>query len=117
MTNAFKPGSHPRDRGWTLRDAKAHFHELIRRARTEGPQRVTVRGHDDVLVIAADPSKRVPPPATEAVPFVTFMESLSVDGLDLNRDQDVGRDIALRSAGCWIPTLPPNSSARVAPYG
>jgi hypothetical protein len=29
------------------------------------------------------------------VPFVAFMESLSVDGLDLTRDRDLGRDVAL----------------------
>jgi hypothetical protein len=29
------------------------------------------------------------------MPFVAFMESLSVDGLDLTRDRDVGRDVAL----------------------
>jgi putative transcriptional regulator len=33
--------------------------------------------------------------ALETVPFVSFMECLSVDGLDLNRDRDTGRDVAL----------------------
>jgi len=84
-----------RDDGWKLRDAKAQFSELVRRARTEGPQRVTVRGHDAVVVIAADELERLMPLAGEAVPFVTFMESLSVDGLDLTRDSDVGREITL----------------------
>lgn len=71
------------------------FSELVRRARTEGPQRVTVRGHGAVVIIAADELERLMPPTSDALPFVTFMKSLNVDGLDLTRDPDLGRDIAL----------------------
>ena len=84
-----------RDAGWKLQDAKARFSELVRRARTEGPQRVTVRGRGVVVVIAAEELERLLPSALDAMPFVTFMESLAVDGLDLARARDVGRDVAL----------------------
>jgi antitoxin Phd len=40
---------------WKLQDAKARFSELVRRARTGAPQRVTVHGKDAVLVI--DPER------------------------------------------------------------
>lgn len=86
---------HPEDAGWQLQDAKARFSELVRRARTEGPQRVTVRGQDAVVVIAADELDRLLPPTGDAVPFVAFMEGLAVDGLNLTRDRDTGRDAAL----------------------
>lgn len=95
MPQPRKTASRPRDVGWKLQDAKARFSELVRRAQTEGPQRVTVRGHDAVVVIAADELERLLPPSSDAVPFVAFMESLSIDGLDLTRDQDLGRDSAL----------------------
>ncbi len=95
MGDARETPSRPRDASWKLQDAKARFSELVRRAQTEGPQRVTVRGHDAVVVIAADELERLMPPASDAVPFVTFMESLSVDGLDLSRDRDLGRDVEL----------------------
>jgi antitoxin Phd len=39
---------------WRLQDAKARFSEVVRRAGTEGPQRVTVHGRDAVVVVAAD---------------------------------------------------------------
>ena len=39
---------------WVLQDAKAHFSELVRRVRAEGPQHVTVHGRDEVVVIAAE---------------------------------------------------------------
>lgn len=95
MAEPRKTSSHPRDAGWKLQDAKARFSELVRRARTEGPQRVTIRGHDAVVVIAADELDRLLPQTSDALPFVAFMESLSVDGLDLTRDRDLGRDVAL----------------------
>jgi|SRR4029453_18005199 antitoxin Phd len=40
-------------RGWKLQDAKARFSDLVRRARQEGPQRVTVYGEDAVVVVSA----------------------------------------------------------------
>jgi len=81
--------------GWKLEDAKARFSEVVRRARDEGPQRVTVRGQDAVVVVAADEFERLQPRSHDALPFVTFMESLAVDGLDLTRERDVGRDVDL----------------------
>ena len=39
---------------WRLQDAKARFSELVRRARSDGPQHVTVHGREEVVVIAAD---------------------------------------------------------------
>ena len=39
---------------WKLEDAKARLSELVRKAREEGPQRVTVRGRDAVVVVASD---------------------------------------------------------------
>ena len=38
---------------WKLQDAKARFSEVVRRAQSEGPQRVTVHGKDAVVVISA----------------------------------------------------------------
>ena len=83
-----------RYKGWKLEDAKARFSELVRRARTEGPQRVTVRGKDAVVVISAEELERLLP-AEGRTTFVQFMESLYVEGLDLSRDSDYGRDVEL----------------------
>ena len=51
-------GARQRDR-WALQDAKAHFSELVRRARHEGPQHVTVRGREEVVVMAAAEFRRI----------------------------------------------------------
>jgi prevent-host-death family protein len=44
---------------WLLQDAKARFSELVRRVRSEGPQHVTVHGHDEVVVISAEEFRRL----------------------------------------------------------
>ena len=44
---------------WLLRDAKARFGELVRRVRSEGPQRVTIHGRDEVVVISAEEFRRL----------------------------------------------------------
>lgn len=79
---------------WKLEDAKARFSEVVRRAREDGPQRVSVRGHDAVIVVSVEDFERLAPEKPKK-PFVEFMEGLHLDGLDLDREVDHGRDIEL----------------------
>jgi prevent-host-death family protein len=51
--SARPPGS------WPLQDAKARFSELVRRARQDGPQHVTVHGRDEVVIVAAEEFRRL----------------------------------------------------------
>jgi prevent-host-death family protein len=44
---------------WLLQDAKARFSELVRRVRSEGPQRVTIHGREAVVVISAEEFRRL----------------------------------------------------------
>ena len=39
---------------WPLQDAKARFSELVRKAREEGPQHITVHGRDSVVVLSEE---------------------------------------------------------------
>ncbi|MBI2799021.1 MAG: type II toxin-antitoxin system Phd/YefM family antitoxin [Gammaproteobacteria bacterium] len=52
---------------WPLQNAKARFSELVRKARNEGPQHVTVHGRDEVVVIAAEEYRRLCGDLTGAV--------------------------------------------------
>ena len=79
---------------WKLEDAKARFSEVVRHAREDGPQRVTVRGHDAVVSMSVEEFERLTP-AAPRVPFVNFMEALHLSGLDLEREADHGRDVEL----------------------
>ncbi|SRR5271157_4070158 len=44
---------------WLLRDAKAKFSEVINRVHTDGPQRVTVRGSREVVIVTAEEFRRL----------------------------------------------------------
>jgi len=81
-------------RGWKLEDAKAHFSELVRLARSEGPQRVSVRGKDAVVVISVEELERIAPTLPKT-PLINFLEGLHLTGLDLTRERDLGRDVRL----------------------
>jgi prevent-host-death family protein len=60
MTRLTRSSRAPRRPGeWLLQDAKARFSELVRRAHSEGPQLVTVRGREEVVVVAADEFRRL----------------------------------------------------------
>lgn len=80
---------------WKLEDAKARFSEVVRRAQSEGPQRVTVRGREAVVVMSVDELDRLLPKDAGKPAFVPFLESLGLSGLDLEREIDRGRDVAL----------------------
>ena len=44
---------------WPLYDAKARFSEVVRRARSDGPQHITVHGREEAVVITADEFRRL----------------------------------------------------------
>jgi prevent-host-death family protein len=60
---------------WKLEDAKARFSEVVRLAREKGPQRVTVRGQEAVVVVSAADYARLAPAATSAGLMALFAES------------------------------------------
>ena len=44
---------------WRLQDAKSRFSEVVRRARSAGPQHVTLHGREAVVVIDAEEFRRL----------------------------------------------------------
>lgn len=44
---------------WPLQDAKSRFSELVRRVKHDGPQHVTLRGCEEVVVISAAEFRRL----------------------------------------------------------
>jgi len=83
----------PRRRGgvaksghWLLQDAKARFSELVRRVRSEGPQRVTVHGRDEVVVISAEEFRRLKGNLT-GKSLIEAMQASPHRGLDLEAER------------------------------
>jgi prevent-host-death family protein len=48
-----------RSASWQLQDAKARFSEVVRRAKLEGPQHVTVHGREEVVVVGAEDYRKL----------------------------------------------------------
>lgn len=84
-----------RFRAWKLEDAKARFSEVVRRAREEGPQRVTYRGQDAVVVIAVEELTRLLPGGRPAQSLIEFLQGTALGEIDVGREPDRGRDVVL----------------------
>jgi len=79
---------------WQLQDAKNRLSELVRKARAEGPQVITLRGRDAVVVVSANEFGKLSRPRGSLVDF--FRKSpLAGVNLDLDRSRDTGRRIDL----------------------
>ena len=77
---------------WQLQDAKAKFSELVQKAIDEGPQTVTRHGHDAVVVISVEEFRLM---QKRQIDFKEFLASAPLEGVDLERDRDYGRDVHL----------------------
>lgn len=80
---------------WQLQDAKNRLSEVVRKASTEGPQVITLRGEDAVVVVAADEYARQRGQSKKSL-LEFFRESpLGLVTLDLTRSRDAGRRVKL----------------------
>lgn len=84
-------------KAWPLEEAKNRFSELVRRALAQGPQRVTRRGRDAVIVMSAEDYERLMAPRdlVEFLQTSPLADALRDGALDLERSRDAGRDIAM----------------------
>lgn len=82
---------------WQIQSAKARFSEVFRRARTEGPQRITRQGKEGVVMVAEEQYDRLVGKSHQPKNLVQFFRQSPLVGadLDLERDRDPGRDTDL----------------------
>jgi prevent-host-death family protein len=79
---------------WQLQDAKNRFSELVRKAREEGPQVITLHGRDAVVVVSANEYGKLSRPRGSLVDFFRKSPLMGAE-LDLVRSRDTGRRIEL----------------------
>jgi prevent-host-death family protein len=79
-------------KSWRLSEAKNNFGQLVRLARTEGPQAVLQNGKTIVLVVAPSDLR---PNATPAESVLAFFAPLRRSGIQLCRRHDLPRKV------CW----------------
>lgn len=75
---------------WKLADAKNRFSELVNKALTDGPQRVT-RRNDVVIVLSEVDYMRLRGEQTSLVEYI--MSGADLGELDLTRDRSSMREV------------------------
>lgn len=79
---------------WQLQDAKNRFSEVVRKAREDGPQMITVHGTDAVVVVAAEQYRTLSNRKGTLTDFFRRSPLVEVD-LDLARSRDRGRPLKI----------------------
>ena len=81
-------------RKWQLQEAKSRLSELVEKAVSNGPQVITKRGVESVVVISVAEYQKLRKPKKHLAEV--FLESpLRGIQLDLKRQKDPGRDVDL----------------------
>lgn len=81
---------------WALQDAKAQLSEVARRALTEGPQHVTVRGKPSLVVLSeADYASLLRRRRRRPLAELILESPVAGEELDLTRSRDKGRKVTL----------------------
>lgn len=80
---------------WPLHEAKNRLSEVVRKATEEGPQVITLRGDDAVVVVASDVFRKLVRRPKGGL--VDFFRKSALRGvvLDLARSRDTGRPVDL----------------------
>lgn len=78
---------------WQLQEAKNRLSEVVKAARNKGPQVITVRGKEEVAVIAIEELRRLK--QRQAGQVRPWWELAPKDSLSIERARDPGRDVDL----------------------
>ena len=79
---------------WQLQDAKNRFSELVNKALGEGPQTVTRRGEEVVVVLSKGEYEKMVQSQTSLLEFFRRSPLVGLE-LDLDRDRSFPRDTSL----------------------
>jgi prevent-host-death family protein len=79
---------------WQLQQAKNRFSEVVKKALRDGPQIVTKRGIETVVIMSVEEYKRLNRPQSDLAEFFRNSPLRGAD-LDLDRNKDLGREIYL----------------------
>lgn len=77
---------------WQLQDAKNRLSELVRKAREEGPQVITLHGRDAAVVVSTRDYAAKP---KESLAEFVRRSPLAGTQLEIGRSRDTGRPVKL----------------------
>lgn len=80
---------------WQMQTAKARFSDVVRSAKSDGPQDITIHGKSVAVVLSRELYDRL---SGNTQSLVQFMQSSPLYGMDdvvFERDKSVAREISL----------------------
>lgn len=79
---------------WKLQEAKAQFSKVVRLAKKEGPQNISVQGEEGVVLLSRREYEIL---SKKQISFIEFMASSPLKDieLDLERDSSPCREVEL----------------------
>ena len=79
---------------WQLQEAKNRFSELVNKVLSEGPQVVTRRGEEVVVIVSNEEFKKLKKSQSSLLDFFRQSPLVGIE-LDLERDRSLPREIQL----------------------
>ena len=80
---------------WRMQQARRRFSELVQRALDEGPQVVTRRGQEVVVILSADEFRRLTGNKPDFRDFLLSESGPDLSLLDLERQRDLPREVEI----------------------
>ncbi len=80
---------------WQMQTAKARFSDVVRSAKSDGPQDITIHGKSVAVVLSRELFDRLSGNAQSLVQFMQASPLYGMDDVVFERDKSVGREVNL----------------------
>ncbi|MHB8949870.1 MAG: type II toxin-antitoxin system Phd/YefM family antitoxin [Rhodoferax sp.] len=80
---------------WQMQTAKARFSDVVRSAKNDGPQDITIHGKSVAVVLSRELFDRLSGNAQSLVQFMQASPLYGMDDVVFERDKSVGREVNL----------------------
>ncbi len=82
-------------RHWQIQEAKARLSEVIKDARNEGPQEITLHGKPVAVVLSREQYDRLTGTGESLAAFMRRSPLAGDESIDFERDQSLTREVEL----------------------
>ena len=80
---------------WQMQNAKARFSDVVKSAKQDGPQDITVHGKSVAVVLSRDLFDQLSGNSQSLVEFMQRSPLFGLDDLTFERDQSLTRELGL----------------------
>ena len=80
---------------WQMQNAKARFSDVVRRAKLDGPQDITVHGKSVAVVVSRELFDKLSGNTQSLVEFMQQSPLYGMDDVEFERDPSLAREVSL----------------------